>query len=231
MIHLAATLAFQRWLKQAATKWRNQSTRQSENTSFGDYFSMRTNGTFSSGNEATKRKEKSKSWTSTPQTLRSQEKLNQGLNWWGLFWCGGRSYWVAAQWCREHQRWFLPYLTQKNFLQWGVEDIRIFSLSVPAEQVVKAEIFPFCFFLATSPFPPLCVASSRYRPSVIIQGKHSLVFPPSRFLSLNILSLLPDLPPLASSPLPHPCYLLNPISLMLPPPNVLLLPKHIPNKN
>ena len=112
-------------------------------------------------------------------------------------------------------------LLRKNFSN---EDIRIFPLPVAAEQVVKAEIFPFCFFLATSPFPPLCVASSRYRPSVIIQGKHSLVFPPSRFLSLNILSLLPDLPPLASSPLPHPCYLLNPISLMLPPPNVLLLP-------
>ena len=82
MIHLAATLAFQRWLKQADTKWRNQSTRQSENTSFWDYFSMRTNGTFSSGNEATKRKEKKANHElQSLRLLRSQEKLIQGLNW------------------------------------------------------------------------------------------------------------------------------------------------------
>ena len=99
-----------------------------------------------------------------------------------------------------------------------------FLSQLQQNRLSKQTYFLFCFFLATSPFPPLwlCVASSRYRPSVIIQGKHSLVFPPSRFLSLNILSLLPDLPPLASSPLPHPCYLLNPMSLMLPPPDVLL---------
>ena len=79
-----------------------------------------------------------------------------------------------------------------------------FILSSRLERVVKAEIFPFCFFLATSPSPPLCVASSRYRPSVIIQGKtSSLFFSSSSSSSWRLLSRIAAMAPMRPSLPPH----------------------------
>ena len=86
-------------------------------------------------------------------------------------------------------------------MRWGTFR---FNLSSRLVRVVKAEIFPFCFFLATSPSLPLCVASSRYRPSVIIQGKtSSLFFSFSSSSSWRLLSRIAAMAPMRPSLPPH----------------------------